>query len=102
VYEVLSTPDRAAARLIVAAISRAYMGVQDVADRYGVSSWTVYDLCRAGRLPHRKLPARRDLMFLEAELDAYDDGAELEVIRRGAGGRVVRPRGRAKEPRHGN
>jgi hypothetical protein len=32
-------------------------------------------------------------LFLEVELEAWEAGAELEVVERERGGRVVRPRG---------
>jgi predicted DNA-binding transcriptional regulator AlpA len=72
-------------------MSRAYSSVEAVAERYGWSAWTVYDRARRGLLPHRKPIGTRKLLFLEHELDAWDDGAQLEVQELADGGRVVRP-----------
>lgn len=78
---------------ITRADSRRYLSVPDVVDRYGgtLSSWSVYEYARGGRIPHRKRPGAKALLFLEDELTAWDDGAELEVRRLPRGGRVVRP-----------
>ena len=72
---------------------RQYVGVEAVVDRYsGVESkWTIYELCRRFEIPHRKPPGTRQLLFLPDELDAWEDGAELEVVQLPRGGRVVRP-----------
>jgi hypothetical protein len=74
---------------------RAYLTLGDVVARYGgaYSKYTLYEATRTGSIPHRKLPGRRELLFIEQELDAFDDGAELEVVHRRDGGRVVRPVG---------
>jgi excisionase family DNA binding protein len=71
---------------------RRYLSVGDVAARYGVSEWTVYDWARRTRIPFRKHPGSNRLLFLEAELDAFDDGAPLEVKRLARGGKVVTPK----------
>ena len=78
--------------------SRLYIGVPEVAARYGVSEWTVYDACRRGRLPHRKVSGMRGLRFLADEFDALDDGAELEARELSDGGRVVRPLDYGRRP----
>lgn len=63
----------------------------DVAQRLCCSTRSVHELTRSLRIPHRKLPGTRRCLFLEAELRAWEDGADLEVIHRSDGGRVVRP-----------
>lgn len=70
---------------------RTYLTAEQVADRYRVSLWHIWELARTCKLPHRKHPGRRTLLFDPAELDAYDDGCRLEVKRLARGGRVVRP-----------
>jgi hypothetical protein len=71
----------------------AFLRVGDVAARYGTSTWTIHERARLGLIPHRKLAGGSSpLLFLDAELTAYENGAELEVTETAAGGRVVRPR----------
>lgn len=74
-------------------MSRRYLSVPDVVERYGgtLSIWSVYEGARNCTLPHRKRPGTKTLLFIEEELDAFDDGAELEVQRLPRGGRVVKP-----------
>lgn len=76
---------------------RQYVGVDAVVERYAGtwSRWTIYELTRRSEIPHRKPPGRRELIFLPDELDAWEDGCELEVKQLPRGGRVVRP---VKEP----
>jgi excisionase family DNA binding protein len=78
-------------RPTTAAGTRRFIGVADVADRYGVTRSTVYEWIRRGAIPYRKLPGRKMVLFSIADLDVFDDGnCELEV-RRVKGGRIVRP-----------
>ncbi len=76
-------------------MSRRYIDVAAVADRYGLSTWQVYERARRNLLPCRKHPGSNRLLFLEADLDAFDDGAGLEVVRLVKGGKFVRPRTKA-------
>jgi len=69
-----------------------YLLVEDVAARYEVSLRWVRERTRTGAIPHRRLPGARRCLFLEAELRAWDDGAELEVRELDRGGRVVTPK----------
>jgi predicted DNA-binding transcriptional regulator AlpA len=73
---------------------RSYLQVGDVVERYGgaLSQWTVYELARTGQIPHRKHAGGKRLLFLAAELDAWDDGEALQVRKLPRGGRVVTPR----------
>jgi predicted DNA-binding transcriptional regulator AlpA len=72
-------------------VNASYLGVQDIAEMLSMSPWSVYDKARTGRLPHRKPPGSRKLLFLEDEVRAWVDGAELEVFSTAGGGRVCRP-----------
>jgi Helix-turn-helix domain len=67
------------------------MGVPEVAERYGLSAWTIRNRARLKELPHRKPPGARDLLFDPDELDRFDEGSvHLEYLRLPRGGRVVR------------
>ena len=70
-------------------MKRIYLTTEDVAERYGQSVRSVHGLTAANRLPCRRLPGVRRVLFLADELDLYDDGAVLEVLEEG---RVVRPK----------
>ena len=72
---------------------RRFLSMPQVVERYaGVwSKWTLYELVRTGAIPHRKLSGRRELLFVEADLEAWEDGAPLTVKRLRDGGRIVRP-----------
>ena len=69
-----------------------YLLAEDVAARLHVSMRTVHELTRTGGIPHRRLPGTRRVLFLEAELRAWEDGADLVAQMLPRGGRVVRPR----------
>jgi predicted DNA-binding transcriptional regulator AlpA len=69
-----------------------YLMVEDVAALLGCSKRTVHERARLAEIPHRRPPAARRLLFLEAELRAWLDGAPLELVELPRGGRVVRPR----------
>lgn len=69
-----------------------FMLVDDVRARYGVSNRWVLERTRLGKIPHRRLPGSRRCLFVEAELEAWEAGAELEVRELADGGRLVRPR----------
>ena len=68
-----------------------YLDVAEVAERLRCSTRTIHELTRHHRIPHRKLPGGRRILFLEMELQAWEDGAGLETVERSDGGRVVRP-----------
>jgi hypothetical protein len=68
-----------------------YLIVDDVMRRYGVARRTVHEWTRLGLVPHRVLPGTRRVLFEEAALQAFDDGAKLERVELPNGGRIVRP-----------
>jgi hypothetical protein len=71
-----------------------YLLVKDVAARYGVSVRWVHERTRSvePQIPHRRLPGARRCLFLEAELEAWEAGAGLELQELAGGGRIVRPK----------
>jgi excisionase family DNA binding protein len=68
-----------------------YLLVEDAAAMLGVSKDVIYRMASEGRCPHRRIGGTRRLLFLEDELHAWVDGAELETVKTPNGGRVVRP-----------
>ena len=100
--ESRARPLRPATRLVrgwrvTEAGDATFLSMPQVIDRYaGVwSRWTIYEWVRAGRIPHVKLPGRRELLFRLDDLEAYESGeVELETIKLPHGGRLCRPRRR--------
>jgi excisionase family DNA binding protein len=78
--------------LAVAPATQTYLTVDEVAERLRTSVWTVYEMSRTNAIPHRKLPGRRGLLFPVDELQAFEDGAELETFNTAGGGRVCKPK----------
>jgi excisionase family DNA binding protein len=74
-------------------VNGRYQLAEDVAAMLGCSARTVQGLAAAGRIPHRRVGGTRRLLFLEQELAAWIDGAELETVETPNGGRSVRPVG---------
>ena len=70
-----------------------YLLVEDVAARLRCSVRSIHELTRTCSIPHRRLPGARRCLFVEAELAAWEDGAEVEVQELPRGGRVVRLKG---------
>jgi excisionase family DNA binding protein len=63
------------------------------AEYIGKSLRTLHGLAAAGEIPHRQPPGSRGLLFDPDEIDAWINGAPLEVLhvdRNGKRGRVVR------------
>ncbi|MGH3093860.1 MAG: helix-turn-helix transcriptional regulator [Gaiellaceae bacterium] len=79
------------AQAVVPALS-PYLLVEDVARRLRCSRRTVHELTRTCAIPYRRLPGGRRCLFREDELEAWEEGATLEVIETVRGGRVVRPK----------
>lgn len=63
----------------------------DVAARYHCHVRSVQDMAAAGRIPHKRLPGTRRLLFMVADLERWESGATLEVVPLEDGGRIVRP-----------
>lgn len=72
-----------------------FLLVADVAERYSQSTRWVLERTRLRAIPHRKLPGSRRCLFVVADLEAWENGAALEVVELDDGGRVVRPKGRS-------
>lgn len=68
-----------------------FLTAEQVASRLHCSIRSVHELTRTGRIPHRRLAGQRRVLFVEAELVAWEDGASLETRELAGGGRVVRP-----------
>ncbi len=69
-----------------------YLLTEQVAARLHCSTRSVLELTRTGAIPHRKLPGTRRCLFLLADLEAWEAGADLEVRELERGGRVVTPK----------
>jgi excisionase family DNA binding protein len=69
-----------------------FLTVEDVMARYSVSKRTVHERVRRREIPHFRRSGTRRVFFREDELDAYDNGAELEAIELHGVGRLVRPK----------
>jgi excisionase family DNA binding protein len=68
-----------------------YLLVEDVAARLRCSTRTIHELTRTNAIPHRRLPGARRCLFRADELEAWENGAALEVVQLPGGGRVVKP-----------
>jgi predicted DNA-binding transcriptional regulator AlpA len=55
------------------------------------STRTIHELARQGKIPHRRISGTRRCLFVEEEIAAWLNGAELERIDLPGGGRIVRP-----------
>ena len=75
----------------VASARSPYLLVEDVAARYHCSTRRIHELTRTLAIPHRRLPGSRRCLFLETELQLWDDGAAVETVELAGGGRIVRP-----------
>ena len=68
-----------------------FLLVEDVARRHRCSTRSIHELTRTLAIPHRRMPGARRCLFLPADLEAWENGARLEVVELPRGGRVVRP-----------
>jgi hypothetical protein len=69
--------------------------VSDLASAYPwLSARVIHQLASERRIPHRRLPRQRPLLFLVEEVEAWFDNPalELEVIELHGNGRIVRPK----------
>lgn len=89
----IDPPESSAKRTAEISSPAVYLSLPQVVERYaGVwSKWQLYEWTRTGQIPHRKLPGRRELLFPVAELEEFENGAELETIELRRGGRICRP-----------
>lgn len=70
-----------------------FLTAGEVAERLRCSLRTVHELARRNEIPLRRLPGCRRLLFVADHLAQWEDGAPLEIVQLGRGGRVVRPVG---------
>ena len=68
-----------------------FLTAPEVAARLRCSVRSIHELTRGSKIPHRKLPGSRRCLFRPDELEAWENGAPLEVIQLPRGGRLVRP-----------
>jgi predicted DNA-binding transcriptional regulator AlpA len=72
-------------------LSPSLLVVEDVAARLHMSKRSIHERTRRGMIPHRRPAGTRRCLFIEAELEAWLNGARLEMFETRDGGRVVRP-----------
>ena len=75
-----------------------YLHVEDVAEQLGLSVRSVHELTRQRRIPCRRIPGTRRILFESEEISDWVDvggAVELEVIEGRDGGLVVRPKATA-------
>lgn len=72
-------------------MKRQFLVIEEVAELLRRPRRQVRDLAGRASIPHRRVTGQRPLLFVEAELEEWLDGAELEVLETSDGGRVVRP-----------
>lgn len=77
-------------------MSPRFLVVEEAAELLRESPRTVQARAAKGAIPHRRVGGTRRLLFVEAELVAYLNGCELEVLETPNGGRVVRPKAGAR------
>lgn len=71
-----------------------FLKIEAVAERYGLSLRSIGEMTRRCEIPHRKLSGGSSpCLYLPAELEAWENGAEMIVTHKPNGGRVVRPKG---------
>jgi excisionase family DNA binding protein len=66
-----------------------YLTLEEAAAYVRVAERTAREFTRLGLIPHRRPPRTRRCLFIAAELDAWLDGAPLEIRDVEGGGRVV-------------
>lgn len=74
-------------------MKRAFLVVEEVAELLRCTPRSVHGLTAASRIPHRRLAGHRRLLFVPDEIEAWANGAALEVVETADGGRIVRPKG---------
>lgn len=68
-----------------------FLTVEQAAAYLRMSRRSLYEATRLRTVPCRRLPGHRRYLFIQGELDAWANGAELEVTEQARGGVVVRP-----------
>jgi hypothetical protein len=61
-------------------LARPFLTVEEVADRYRTSVKSFHDRTRTDRIPFVKRQGFRRLLFPLADLEAWDEGAELVAV----------------------
>ena len=61
-------------------MSSPFLTAEEVAARYRTSVKAIHDRTRTDRIPYVKREGFRRLLFPVADLDAWDDGAGLELV----------------------
>jgi excisionase family DNA binding protein len=69
-----------------------FLLIEEAAELLRMSVRTLHGLAQQRGVPHRRPPRGRRLLFLETEVRAWLDGAELETHELPHGGRVVKPK----------
>ena len=62
------------------ATTTPFLITSEVTARLRCSVRTVHELTRLGLIPHRRLPGSRRCLFRIDELEAWEDGAQLETV----------------------
>jgi hypothetical protein len=70
---------------------RRFLNITETAERYGTTPRALRDKTRKNLIPFTLRPGWKGCMFLPEHLDAWDDGAALEVVELPDGGKLVRP-----------
>lgn len=68
-----------------------WLVVAEVADRLRCSTRTIHELTRTNNIPHLKRSGSRRCLFAVADLERWEQGADLEVCLLPDGGRIVTP-----------
>lgn len=75
------------------------LSVEQVAALLCTSKRSVHEMTRLGQIPHRRVAGRRRCLFVPEELEAWLQGAPLDLVELEGGGRVVRPAYSPRTPR---
>ena len=67
-----------------------YLTTEQTAELLHRSTRSIHELTRTAAIPHRRFGRR--CLFMPEEIQAWLDGAPLEVTSLPSGGRVVRPK----------
>jgi excisionase family DNA binding protein len=71
--------------------SSPFLVTREVAALLRCSVRSIYELTRTEQIPFRRMAGTRRCLFRADEIASWLDGAGLEVVELGRGGRVVRP-----------